>query len=63
MTTKPAMQTNNRSNKMRDSNEKKAVIDGSKGEFLVKETNGRFYYWSISCGRYMPVAKSKVKFL
>ena len=48
---------------MRDSNEKKAVIDGSKGEFLVKETNGRFYYWSISCGRYMPVAKSKVKFL
>ena len=48
---------------MRDSNEKKAVIDGFKGEFWVKETNVRAYYWSISCGRYMPIAKSKVKFL
>ena len=48
---------------MRDSNEKKAVIEGFNGEFWVKETSGRAYYWSISCGRYMPIAKSKVKFL
>lgn len=30
--------------------------------FTVKETNGKFFYWSFLAGRWLPVAKSKVTF-
>ena len=29
-------------------------------EFKVKETNGKFFYWSPKSMRWLPVAKSKV---
>ena len=31
-------------------------------EFEVKETNGKFFYWSPLAGRWLPVAKAKVIF-
>lgn len=30
--------------------------------FKVKETNGKFFYFSPMSGRWLPVAKTKVKF-
>lgn len=35
----------------------------SRGTYEVKQTGNRFFYYSRQCMRWMPVAKSKVKFV
>ena len=30
--------------------------------FQVKETNGKFFYFSVKNGRWMPISKNKVEY-